>query len=196
MRFHHGCGIWELFVPHVGQGDIYKYEVWGLDGRHVLKSDPVGFFAEVRPKNASTVWDINQYQWQDTVWMTTRAKHNHLNAPISVYELHLGSWQRKGNNEWLDYDDLIERLIPYVVEMGFTHIELLPIMEHPFDGSWGYQVIGYFAPTSRFGTPDDFMMNFWKAQPWVNRIAKGATRAMRVLSAANGLLRPSTKMSS
>ena len=157
MRFHPGCGIWELFVPHVGQGEIYKYEVRGQDGGLVLKSDPVGFFAEVRPKNASTIWDINQYQWQDADWMTSRAAKNSFNAPMSVYELHLGSWQRKGDNEWLDYDDLIERLIPYVVEMGFTHIELLPIMEHPFDGSWGYQVVGYFAPTSRFGTPDDFM---------------------------------------
>ncbi|MGB1252341.1 MAG: 1,4-alpha-glucan branching protein GlgB, partial [Candidatus Promineifilaceae bacterium] len=126
-------------------------------GVPVLKSDPVGFFAEVRPKNASTIWDINQYEWQDADWMTTRATRNSADAPMSVYELHLGSWQRKGDNEWLTYDDLIERLIPYILKMGFTHIELLPIMEHPFDGSWGYQVVGFFAPTSRFGTPDDFM---------------------------------------
>ena len=123
----------------------------------VTKTDPVGFAAEMRPKNASVVWDIDKHQWQDGEWMAGRAERQGLRAPISIYELHLGSWRRKNGWEWLTYRDLIAELIPYVKEMGFTHIELLPIAEHPFDGSWGYQVTGFYAPTSRFGTPDDFM---------------------------------------
>ena len=158
MCFHPSNGVWELFVPGLGEGTLYKYEIkTHFQGYMVTKADPVGFAAEMRPKNASVVWDIDKHQWQDDAWMAGRAERQSLRAPISIYELHLGSWRRKNGWEWLTYRDLIDELIPYVKEMGFTHIELLPIAEHPYDGSWGYQVTGFFAPTSRFGTPDDFM---------------------------------------
>ncbi len=158
MCFHQSNGVWELFVPGLGEGTLYKYEIkTHYQGYMVTKADPVGFAAEMRPKNASVVWDIEKYQWQDAAWMAARGDYQNLKAPISIYELHLGSWRRKNGWEWLTYRDLIDQLIPYVKEMGFTHIELLPVAEHPFDGSWGYQVTGFFAPTSRFGTPDDFM---------------------------------------
>ena len=159
MRFHPNNGIWELFIPNLGQGTHYKFEIkTHYKNYTVAKSDPLAFFAQLRPDTASIVWDINQYEWQDEAWTSgQQAKANDLNAPMSIYELHLGSWRRKNGYEWLTYRDLIDTLIPYVKEMGYTHIELLPVSEHPFDGSWGYQVTGYFAPTSRFGTPDDFM---------------------------------------
>ena len=160
MRFHHNSGVWELFIPGLGQNTIYKYEIKSRShGYTVNKSDPVGFASELRPNTASIVWDINQYQWHDNDWIDKRSQHNSFNQPISVYEVHLGSWRRKGDNgsEWLTYNELADTLIPYVQEMGFTHIELMPISEYPYDGSWGYQVTGYFAPTARFGTPDDFM---------------------------------------
>ncbi len=158
MRFHPGNGVWELFIPGLGQGEVYKYEIrTRYHGYMVAKADPVGFAAEVRPNNASVVWDINQHEWNDDEWMSTRGKANAPTRPISIYELHVGSWRLKNGWEWLTYRDLIRDLIPYVKEMGFTHIELMPIAEHPFDGSWGYQVTGFFAPTSRYGTPDDFM---------------------------------------
>jgi 1,4-alpha-glucan branching enzyme len=158
MRFHHNSGIWELFIPDLGEFTLYKYEIKTRHmGYTVKKSDPVGFASEMRPKNASVVWNINKHQWGDSEWMSQRSQTQDLHAPMSVYEMHLGSWQRKNNNEWLTYSDLIEILIPYVKGMGYTHIELMPISEFPFDGSWGYQVTGYFAPTSRYGTPDEFM---------------------------------------
>ena len=159
MRFHGGSGIWEIFIPGLGEGTLYKYEVkTNYQGYMVNKSDPVGFFSEMRPNTASIVWDIDKYDWEDSDWISQRrAERNALDAPISIYEVHLGSWKLKNGWEWLTYQDLAEQLIPYVKEMGYTHIELLPVSEHPFDGSWGYQVTGYFAPTSRFGTPDDFM---------------------------------------
>jgi 1,4-alpha-glucan branching enzyme len=158
MRFHADNGLWEIFVPGLGEGTLYKYEIkTRYQGYMVTKADPVGFFSELRPKNASIVWDINKYEWQDQGWMKRRAKKQAENAPISIYEVHLGSWRRKNGWEWLTYEDLARDLVPYVKYMGYTHIELLPITEHPFDGSWGYQVTGFFAPTSRFGTPDDFM---------------------------------------
>ncbi len=158
MRFHPNNGIWELFIPDLKEGELYKYEIkTRYQDYLVKKADPVGFFSEMRPKTASIVWDIDKHQWQDEAWLAQRPQHNGLNAPISVYEVHLGSWRLKNGWEWLTYTDLAEQLIPYVKEMGYTHIELMPIAEHPFDGSWGYQVTGYFAPTSRFGTPDEFM---------------------------------------
>ncbi len=156
MRFHPGAGLWEIFIPGLGEGEIYKYEVKTAFGATVKKSDPVGFYAEVRPNNASVVWDINKHEWQDDEWIAKRAERNSFSAPMSVYECHLGSWQRNAEDEWLSYSELADRLIPYLTEMGYTHLELLPVAEHPFDGSWGYQVVGYFAATSRFGTPDDF----------------------------------------
>jgi 1,4-alpha-glucan branching enzyme len=158
MRFHPGNGLWELFIPGLGEGELYKYEIkTHYQGYMVTKSDPVAFAAEMRPKNASVVWDISKYQWNDSDWMANRSSGQGTKSPISIYEVHLGSWQRKNGWEWLTYQDLARELVAYVKEMGFTHIELLPVAEHPFDGSWGYQVTGFFAPTSRFGTPDDFM---------------------------------------
>jgi 1,4-alpha-glucan branching enzyme len=158
MRFHPENGIWELFIPGLGEGTLYKYEIkTHYQGYMVSKADPVGFFSELRPKNASIVWNIEKHVWQDADWMASRASRQAVDAPISIYEIHLGSWRRKDGWEWLTYQELAHDLVPYVKEMGYTHIELLPIAEHPFDGSWGYQVTGFFAPTSRFGTPDDFM---------------------------------------
>jgi 1,4-alpha-glucan branching enzyme len=158
MRFHPDNGIWELFIPGLGEGVLYKYEIkTHYQGYMVSKADPVGFFSEMRPKNASIVWNIDKYGWQDEKWMTSRQERQAIDAPISIYEVHLGSWRRKNEWEWLTYQDLAKALVPYVKELGYTHIELLPVTEHPFDGSWGYQVTGFFAPTSRFGTPDDFM---------------------------------------
>ncbi len=157
MYMHAGIGIWELFVPGLGEGAIYKYEIkTNYMNYMVTKSDPVGFASELRPKTASVVWDIDKHAWQDDEWMRNRAERQGLSKPISVYEMHLGSWRRKNGWEWLTYRDLAADLIPYVKELGYTHIELLPVAEHPFDGSWGYQVTGFFAPTSRYGTPDDF----------------------------------------
>jgi 1,4-alpha-glucan branching enzyme len=158
MRFHPGNGIWELFIPGLVEGDIYKYEIkTRYQDYMVSKADPVEFAGEMRPKNASVVWDINKYRWQDDDWMAKRPALQAYDQPMSIYELHLGSWKLKEGWEWYTYRDLARELVPYVKDLGFTHIELLPIAEHPFDGSWGYQVTGFFAPTSRFGTPDDFM---------------------------------------
>ena len=157
MRFHPNNGIWELFIPGIGEGTLYKYEIkTHYQDYMVKKADPVGFFSELRPKNASIVWNVDKYEWHDKQWMETRSQKQKADAPISIYEVHLGSWQRKNGWEWLTYNDLARDLVPYVKDMGYTHIELLPIAEHPFDGSWGYQVTGFFAPTSRFGTPDEF----------------------------------------
>jgi 1,4-alpha-glucan branching enzyme len=153
------AGVWESFIPALGQGAVYKYHVVSnYRGYTVDKTDPYGFAAEVRPQMASRVWNLENYCWNDGSWMTSRAKSNSLDSPISAYELHLGSWRRvpEEGNRWLTYREMAPLLADYVRETGFTHVELLPVMEHPFDGSWGYQTTGYFAPTSRFGTPDDF----------------------------------------
>jgi 1,4-alpha-glucan branching enzyme len=154
------AGVWEGFVTDIGPGAVYKYHVESRDRRYsVDKADPYGFAAEIRPRTASCVWDLQDYSWLDHSWMANRAKNNSLNSPISIYELHLGSWKRVSEeaNRWLTYREMAPLLADYVHDAGFTHVELMPIMEHPFDGSWGYQIIGYFAPTSRFGTPSDFM---------------------------------------
>jgi 1,4-alpha-glucan branching enzyme len=159
MRPRGASGLWELFIPTLAQGDLYKYEVKSrFEGFLGVKSDPYGFAMEVRPGTASIVWDLSQYEWQDSAWMATRAARQSYEAPVAFYEVHLGSWQRVAaeGNRWLTYRELAEQLVPYARDLGYTHLELLPISEHPFDGSWGYQTIGYFAPTSRFGTPDDF----------------------------------------
>jgi len=148
-----GVGYWELFIPRASVGDHYKFDMIGSQGQHLpLKSDPLAFYAEVRPKTASIVFD-------ETTLPRPRAAPsgiNTLDAPMSIYEVHLGSWRRKGNNEWLSYRDLAEQLPAYARDLGFTHVEFLPVSEHPFDGSWGYQPTGLFAPTSRFGTADQF----------------------------------------
>jgi 1,4-alpha-glucan branching enzyme len=153
-----GSGIWTTFVPGVKEGATYKYFVRGANGYRAEKSDPFGFASEVRPKTASVVWEMDKYKWKDTKWMETRANKNSLESPISIYEMHPGSWMRvpEENDRWLTYRELADKLSKYLVEMNFTHVELLPLAEHPLDLSWGYQVVGYFAPTSRFGTPDDF----------------------------------------
>ncbi|HEY0677779.1 MAG TPA: 1,4-alpha-glucan branching protein GlgB [Chitinophagaceae bacterium] len=152
-------GIWEGFIPHLNKGEAYKYHIHGFKGAKVDKGDPYGNFWEVRPNTATITWNLD-YQWQDEEWMAERGKVNSLDAPWSVYEVHLHSWMRPDrNNEEIynTYDQIKERMVPYVKEMGYTHVEFMPVMEHPFDGSWGYQCTGYFAPTSRFGDPQQFM---------------------------------------
>ncbi len=152
-------GIWEGFIPGLGPGTLYKYHiVSNHNGYTVDKGDPFAFSWEISPKTASVVWDLN-YQWNDTLWLQDRHRANSLAAPFAIYEVHLGSWQRvpEENKRFLTYRELAHRLPGYVREMGYTHVEFLPMMEHPFYGSWGYQTLGYFAPTSRYGTPQDFM---------------------------------------
>ncbi|WP_150047662.1 MULTISPECIES: 1,4-alpha-glucan branching protein GlgB [Methylomonas] len=157
MRNLGGCGIWELFVPGLDVGCLYKFEIRNNhSGQILVKTDPYGQQFEFRPQTAALVVAENAYQWQDDDWMEQRPKHDWLHKPMSVYEVHLGSWQRDSRGNFMNYRELAEKLVEYVVYMGFTHIELLPITEHPLDISWGYQTTGYFAPTSRFGTPDDF----------------------------------------
>ena len=156
MNLNYESGIWELFIPTIEAGTIYKYEIVSSDGYLLpLKSDPFAFFAEEPPRTASIVYNLENYIWNDSEWMERRAESHHRRAPISIYELHLGSWKKK-QDKYLNYIELADELIPYVQRLGFTHIELLPINEHPFDGSWGYQPTALFAPTSRFGTPDQF----------------------------------------
>ncbi len=150
------AGIWQLFIPKLGQGTHYKYCVRAASGVEQEKSDPYAFFAEVPPRTASIVWSLNNYVWADARWMQERAAKNLLRSPVSVYEVHLESWMRGPGNAWLTYSEIADKLVAYCAQMGYTHVELMPMMEHPFSGSWGYQVTGYFAPTSRFGTPDDF----------------------------------------
>jgi 1,4-alpha-glucan branching enzyme len=149
-------GIWERFIPGVKAGDQYKFEVQGPSGFWAQKADPYAFYAEMRPRTASVVYDLGGYHWNDSPWMDQRVQMKWHEKPVSVYEVHLGSWKRQDGWRWLSYRELADQLIPYVKEMGYTHIELMPIAEHPFDGSWGYQTGGYYAPTSRFGSPDDF----------------------------------------
>ena len=168
MRRLGDSGIFELFVPGIKEGAIYKYEIKTQKGEPMLKADPYGNYCELRPNNASVVWDLNQYQWNDKDWMEKRAKLDTKDKPVNIYEVHLGSWIRKPTavnedgsdvvgSEFYNYREIAVRLAEYVKQMGYTHIELLPVMEHPLDASWGYQVTGYYAPTSRYGTPDDFM---------------------------------------
>ena len=154
-------GIWTLYVPGVEEHALYKYHIIAQNGEGFDKADPYGFAMEQRPKTASVVTDLNRYQWGDGEWINQRAKNQAFDQPMSVYEVHLGSWRKVTDEKWgvryLSYRELADELIPYVVEMGFTHIELMPIAEHPLDASWGYQVLGFYAPTSRFGTPQDLM---------------------------------------
>ncbi|MEN8260606.1 MAG: 1,4-alpha-glucan branching protein GlgB, partial [Pseudomonadota bacterium] len=156
MRVRGGSGVWELFVPDLPLGTLYKYEIRNRNtGAISLKSDPYGQQFELRPKTATVVC-ASAYEWQDQAWLKKRISHDWLHQPMSIYEVHLGSWQRGPEGELLNYREFAERLVEYVKEMGFSHIELLPITEHPYDPSWGYQATGYYAPTRRFGTPDDF----------------------------------------
>jgi 1,4-alpha-glucan branching enzyme len=159
MVFSAQSGLWTCFIPKLADGTIYKYYVQGHNGYAAEKCDPMGFAAEMRPKTASVVWNLDKYTWSDAKWQDQKMKANATDAPISIYEVHLGSWARvpDDGNRWLTYREMAETLVPYVVKMGFTHVEVMPVSEHPLDASWGYQTTGYFATTSRFGTPEDFM---------------------------------------
>jgi 1,4-alpha-glucan branching enzyme len=160
MRNLGPTGIWEIFMPGVDEGALYKFEILSRVGHHLgLKADPYGFSTEVRPNTASLVFDINRYQWNDSSWLADRKARDWQHSPMSIYEVHAGAWKRndRENYRWLTYRELAGELVPYVKQMGYTHIELMPIMEHPFDASWGYQTVGYYAVTSRFGSPSDFM---------------------------------------
>ena len=157
MRTRGASGVWELFIPGISTGDLYKFSIRTPSGDILEKSDPLGLAAEFRPRTASVVADINAYQWNDSAWMEERRRRDPHSSPLSIYEMHAGSW--KGPADWRDFtswEELADQLIPYLQESGFTHVELMPVMEHPFDGSWGYQTLGYFAPTSRLGSPWDF----------------------------------------
>ncbi len=158
MRRLGGSGIWEIFVPGVAEGTHYKFEIRGPHGDVFLKTDPYGFFAQHDLRTACMVTDLGRYAWSDGGWMERRALRDACAEPMSIYEVHLGSWRRcpEEQERPLSYLELTEQLVSYVTEMGFTHVELLPVMEHPFDGSWGYQVVNFFAPSSRFGSPDEF----------------------------------------
>lgn len=158
MRKLLGSGIWEIFIPGITEGTHYKFEIKGRDGDVFLKSDPFAFFGQHGVETASIVYDLERFEWSDADWMNRRVAQPWHKKPVSIYEVHLGSWQRvlEEGNRPLSYIELSQRLIPYCLEMGFTHIELMPVAEHPYDGSWGYQVAGYYAPTSRFGNPDEF----------------------------------------
>ncbi|PIE36238.1 1,4-alpha-glucan branching enzyme [candidate division KSB3 bacterium] len=158
MRFREKWGVWELFIPGVDLNDRYQYEILTQHGDSLTKSDPYGAYFEQAPKNRSIVTNLNHFEWDDRKWMDKRVEQMPASSPLSIYEVHVGSWLKKpdGNDGFLSYRELAKELIPYVKEMGFTHLELLPVAEHPFYGSWGYQVTGYYAPNSRYGTPEDF----------------------------------------
>ena len=159
MKLLETSGIWEGFVPDMGLDENYKFAIHTQDGRVFLKADPYAFHAQLRPDTASVTADIDDYPWQDGRWMKTRAAQNTYSAPMAIYECHLGSWKKRGEgeNDFLTYPELARELADYCNYMGYTHVELMGIAEHPFDGSWGYQVTGYYAPTSRYGSPREFM---------------------------------------
>ncbi|MDY0059965.1 MAG: 1,4-alpha-glucan branching protein GlgB [Myxococcota bacterium] len=159
MRVLGSSGVWEIFVPGIGPGTRYKYQILDQQGRQSDRADPFAFAAEQRPHTASVVAQLDGYEWGDAEWLARRRTHDPLVEPLSIYELHLGSWMRvpEDDNRWLTYRELAAKLIPYVKGLGFTHVEFLPLSEHPLDASWGYQVTGYFAATSRFGSPQDLM---------------------------------------
>ena len=152
-----GDSVWELFIPGMKEYDVYKYCVTTRAGDLVYKADPYAFHAETRPSNGSKVYDLSGFAWHDAAWQAAQKKADVINGPMNIYEMHAGSWKQKEGGKPYNYSELADELIPYIKDMGYTHVELLPVMEYPFDGSWGYQVTGYFAPTSRYGTPDDFM---------------------------------------
>ena len=159
LRVRGSGGIWEIFVPDLCQGEVYKFEIKSRENNYlVAKSDPYGYAAELRPRTASIVWDVDNFEWKDDEWIAERPRRQALDAPMAVYEMHLGSWRRspEDGNRFLTYRELADQLVDYLRQTGFTHVELLPISEFPFDGSWGYQPVGFYAPTSRFGTPHDF----------------------------------------
>ena len=150
-------GIWSLFIPKIAQGEIYKYEILTEQGEKLVKSDPFAFFSELRPNTASVVYELEGYEWKDSKYLKQKESKNVCNEPVVIYEVHLGSWKIKEDGRFYTYRELADELIPYVKVHGYTHLELLPIIEHPYDRSWGYQGVGYFSVTSRYGTPHDFM---------------------------------------
>lgn len=150
-------GVWETVIDGLKVFDTYKYAIRTKDGREIFKCDPFAFHAETRPANASKLYDIEGYQWHDSKWLENRRKTSVYNSPVNIYEVHAGSWKQYDDGNFLSYRAMADELIPYVKDMGYTHIEFMPLSEYPFDGSWGYQVTGYFAPTSRYGTPKDLM---------------------------------------
>jgi len=156
MRLLGVSGVWEIFVPGIGEGAHYKFEIRNAHGQIVLKTDPFGFFFETAPKNAAIVWHTKKFKWTDEAWLKQRSERDVLRSPMSVYEMHVGSWKKKSASESLSYRELAGPLVQYMKEMAFTHVEFMPVAEHAFYPSWGYQVTGFYAPTSRFGTPDDF----------------------------------------
>jgi len=158
MRVHAAQGLWEIFIPHIGPGDLYKYEIKPkFSDKLLIKSDPYAFYSEIRPGTASKVWE-SSFRWSDSDWINNRQEIQSQDKPLSVYEIHPGSWRRKADEDpgFLNYSELADQLIPYLQEMGYTHVELMPVAEHPYDPSWGYQITGYYAVTSRYGTPDQF----------------------------------------
>jgi 1,4-alpha-glucan branching enzyme len=156
MRLLGASGVWEIFIPGAGQGAHYKFEIRDAHGNIKLNTDPFGFFFEVAPKQAAIVWETKKFKWNDAAWLKQRRERDTLRSPMSVYEIHVGSWQKKSANESWSYRELAKPLVEYVKRLGFTHVEFLPVAEHAYYPSWGYQVTGFYAPTSRFGTPDDF----------------------------------------
>ena len=148
-------GVFSIYKENAKEWDLYKYHIEGADGNWREKADPYAFFSEIRPKNASIVYDINKYKWHDQEWLNHRDKG--FKSPVNIYEVHFGSWKKHLNGNWYNYQDLIDDLLPYISEQGYTHLEIMPVTEYPFDGSWGYQTNGYFSATSRYGTPDEFM---------------------------------------
>ncbi|MGN6642690.1 MAG: 1,4-alpha-glucan branching protein GlgB [Verrucomicrobiota bacterium] len=156
MRSLGGSGVWEIFIPGVGEGAHYKFEIRDIHGHISLKTDPYGFFFETAPKNAAIVWNTKKFQWTDEAWLEQRRQRDALRSPMSIYEMHIGSWRKKSAGESLSYRELAEPLVEYLKRMGFTHVEFMPVAEHAFYPSWGYQVTGFYAPTSRYGTPEDF----------------------------------------
>jgi len=157
MARYGSSGIWTLFIPFLEAGELYKYQLTCQDGQTCLKADPFALFSEMRPHTASVICDLSGYPWTDERWQQQRDGGSPKKKPLLIYEVHLGSWKRKQDNRFLNYRELARELIPYVKDLGFTHIELLPVMEHPYDGSWGYQITGYYAATSRYGSPHDLM---------------------------------------
>ena len=157
MELLEKSGVWELMIPDLAQYDIYKYCIKTRDGRTLMKSDPYAFHAETAPDNASKLYDIEGYEWKDKDWYDKRKDYNPYRSPVNIYELHMGSWRRHEDGNPYSYRQVADELVSYLKEMGYNYVEFLPLMEYPFDGSWGYQVTGYYAPTSRYGTPHDFM---------------------------------------
>jgi len=157
MKNINNSGFWNIFIPYLSEGNIYKYEIVTKQGNSILKSDPYAYLSELRPNTASVVTNLEEYYWKDEAWMKKRIENPPYDLPLNIYEVHIGSWVRDENNNFYNYREVADKLLSYVIYMGYTHIEILPLTEHPLDDSWGYQTIGYYSATSRFGNPKDFM---------------------------------------